>query len=151
MAQATRQHGVISTVELRRFGLREKAIRWRAETGILHQGSGIRVGASVWYVDPSAQIEPKTALSAVFDANIRSFTPRSLFGGGPLFGERLQETGPLRRDDLERAGGFLERATDDVSAAQRRHLPPVPLGHEIGGLVADAGPQHPVEEGGGPA
>jgi hypothetical protein len=36
MAQPTRQHGVISTVELRRFGLTEKAIRWRAETGILH-------------------------------------------------------------------------------------------------------------------
>jgi hypothetical protein len=35
MAQATRQHGVISTVELRRFGLTEKAIRWRAATGIL--------------------------------------------------------------------------------------------------------------------
>jgi hypothetical protein len=36
MAQATSQHGVISTVELRRFGLTEKAIRWRAETGIFH-------------------------------------------------------------------------------------------------------------------
>jgi hypothetical protein len=36
MAQATRQHGVISTVELRRFGLTDKAITWRAETGILH-------------------------------------------------------------------------------------------------------------------
>ncbi|MCW3044179.1 MAG: hypothetical protein JWL57_2337 [Actinobacteria bacterium] len=35
MAHATRQHGVISTVELRRFGLMEKAIRWRAATGIL--------------------------------------------------------------------------------------------------------------------
>jgi very-short-patch-repair endonuclease len=35
MAQATRQHGVISTAELRRFGLTEKAIRWRVETGIL--------------------------------------------------------------------------------------------------------------------
>jgi hypothetical protein len=34
MAQAKRQHGVISTVELRRFGLTEKAIRWRAATGI---------------------------------------------------------------------------------------------------------------------
>jgi len=35
MALATRQHGVISTAELRRFGLTEKAIRWRVETGIL--------------------------------------------------------------------------------------------------------------------
>ncbi|MCW3037129.1 MAG: hypothetical protein JWM17_2441 [Actinobacteria bacterium] len=35
MAQATRQHGVISAAELRRFGLTEKAIRWRVETGIL--------------------------------------------------------------------------------------------------------------------
>jgi hypothetical protein len=35
MALAARQHGIISTAELRRFGLSEKAIRCRVESGVL--------------------------------------------------------------------------------------------------------------------
>src|SRR2546429_7300178 len=68
-----------------------------------------------------------------------------------LLGERLQESRPLGRDDLERTGGLLERHADDLVAPQRRHLPPVRSRDEVGGLVAHPDAQDPVEEGRGPA